>query len=200
MAIDPIDDYFEHSKDLFVEVFKDKPRLSAILKAYSAQSDELEAVFWAILATRDVDQAVGIQLDALGKIPVQVRVGDTDDIYRTFIKTRIRVNRSNGHNVDIVQLVQLATGSNNFEILDLYPASFVVTVKDAIASWLAPLLAEFLGDAAGAGIGTGLVWSDAAESGLFTFASGDDPDEDGDDGRGWSDDTGAQGGEFAGAF
>lgn len=185
MTIERIDDYFAHSKDLFIQVFRDKPRLNVILKAFARQADELEAVFWQILDARNIDKAVGIQLDIIGKLVGQPRVGTDDEVYRLYLKARIRSNRSSGKNIDIFALMELMLGVDTFEIRDLYPASFVADALVAIDPELAPSMGLFVHLATSAGIGSSLHWSDSDPDNCFTWAPGTERIE--DVARGWGD-------------
>lgn len=173
MAITRVEDHFEDSKGLFIQVFRDKPRLNAILASYAAQADALEAVFWQLLTERNVDNAVGVQLDILGKLVGQPRVGTTDETYRLFIRTRIRANRSKGRASDAIAVARLALDGAPFEYQDWYPASVIIEVPalDLPDGVTPELVQQVLRDAAPAGVRLDLHYS----AGGAVITSGGDP-------------------------
>lgn len=58
--------------------------------------NELLYVFRMIERYRDIDTAKGVTLDRIGKNVSEQRRTEDDEEYRKFIKTRIRINRSDG--------------------------------------------------------------------------------------------------------
>ena len=92
-----------------------KPVLHGMIRSYVDQLQGLEDVLWDVLNHRLLDPAPGesvgaegVQLDILGKIVGQPRLGLSDAAYRTAIKLRIRVNRSRGSSEDLIQILRLA--------------------------------------------------------------------------------------------
>lgn len=92
-----------------LEVFKDKPRILALLASYLGQVQALEDVFWDLFLARWIDTSAGVQLDVIGRIVGEKRQGSLDDEYRAFLRARVKVNRSLGlaqSLLDIVELLQ----------------------------------------------------------------------------------------------
>ena len=54
-----------------------------------------------------LDNAEGVQLDVLGKLVGEPRKGKEDDLYRVWITVRIRVNRSHGRGLDLLEILRL---------------------------------------------------------------------------------------------
>ena len=73
-----------------------RANVKAITGVYLQIFQDIEAAIWATYQSRQVDLAVGVQLDLLGALVGQARgnLGDVD--YRSLIRTRILVNRSDG--------------------------------------------------------------------------------------------------------
>lgn len=108
MAVTQITNHVEQAKARFTEQFKDKTKLLQFLEAMLADTQDLETAMYALLTLRQVDTAEGVQLDVLGRIVGQPRLGLSDDDYRPFIKTRIAVNQSDGLVSQLINIVQLA--------------------------------------------------------------------------------------------
>lgn len=185
MAIEKIENMGDENVALFIEQFQKKPRLEALARVFLDRCQELENVFWDIIEKRLIENAVGVQLDVLGKIVGQPRIGDTDDIYRLHIRARIRINISNGTPNDILEIAALLLQGARFSFDEYYPASFVIDVLD-------PMLEDpffvwsLIGEARAAGVGHSLYFSDDDEDDTFAFAEGDIEED--DTARGFSDD------------
>lgn len=161
---------------LFTDEWQEKPRLEALLRSYLNRLQELEDTTWAVLESRLIDNAVDSQLDVLGKLVGQRRMGLDDDTYRLFIKARALVNRSKGRGPDIIGLCTLLFGEFNTLLVEMYPASFVI--ETAAASPLTPALAgqvrqiaRLIAAARAAGVGSSIHYTEEDEAGLFEFSN-----------------------------
>jgi hypothetical protein len=188
-----VTDHVAQGLALFIEYFQNKPNLAALTSSYLNQIQEIENVFFDVLTKRYIANAKDAQLDTLGRIVGQPRIGATDDIYRLWILARIRANVSNGRADDIIQVAQLVLQGLSFTYDDYYPASFVVDVTEPMTVD-APSVASIIGITRGAGIGSALLFASSTEDNSFTFADGDDQEDDID--RGFADDASTVGGEF----
>lgn len=140
MAIpDPITDHVEAATARLISQFRSpKPVLHGMLRSYVEQLQELEDVIWSVIWGRLLDPApgqaagaVGVQLDALGKIVGQPRLGLGDSAYVLAIKLKIRVNRSRGSNVDLLEILRLAMPSPKvFEYREEYIHASYTFVED----------------------------------------------------------------------
>ena len=93
--------------------FKTSENLINFLKAFLAESDELYDSEQELLTDRNLDTAVGAQLDGLGQIVGIIRPsGETDDIYRLEIKAKILVNMANMSVDGILELFQFVFGAD----------------------------------------------------------------------------------------
>jgi hypothetical protein len=183
--------------DLLITQYKDKPNLAGMLTAYLNQVQELEDVFFDILAIfTDIDSQVGEQLDLIGRIVGQDREGRTDDVYLLWIKARIKVNKSSGIVDELLEILALVAPNNTREYTPYYPASFTIRLVGALLED-AEQIAKLLGEAVGAGINGQLIYSLAADSDTFQFASGDTIET--STTQGFANDAGTTGGQFADA-
>ncbi len=87
------------------------PNLNALLSVFLRQIQKAEDALKAVIMTRFIGFAVGVQLDAIGRLVGEARLGRTDDdVYRKAIRLRIFVNGSSGRPEDIIQIARLWTG------------------------------------------------------------------------------------------
>jgi len=195
-----ITDHEEQAKALFIDQYKDKPRLAALLSSYITQIQSAEDILWGVILQRDVDTATGDQLDKLGRLVGQPRRGLDDDTYRVAIKARIRANGSLGHPNDIIETAQLAlsmTSPSALIFYELYPASWIVDAIDPVTID-ARYVADVLRSASPAGVGGHLHFSEDDEDDTFCFADADVEQASTD--RGFGDLTNTAGGKMIGAF
>lgn len=88
---------------------------------------DLEYALAGMNVLRTLEGSVGIQLDLLGAIVGQARVGgQSDDSYRLAIKARIQENTSQGEPAALIQTFLLLTGISQVLLDELYPASFMM--------------------------------------------------------------------------
>lgn len=105
--------------DRLIEHFSgpDKPVLNGLLTTYAQGIQDLEDALWAMIYGRlliaapgQAHGAVGVHLDTIGRLIGAPREGLDDDTYRVLLLLTIRVNRSFGTTVDLLEIARLAIG------------------------------------------------------------------------------------------
>ena len=183
--------------------FQGQPNLQGIVSSYLVQAQELENVFISLMVDRYVDNAVGAQLDGIGRVVGQPRESRTDVDYRAAIKGRITRNGANSRVEDLLALFVLLLPNHTFELTEgPGPAAFRIRIVEALVPVTDPspeVISDQLRDAKGAGIRATLLWSEDDESDTFTIADGMVLQA--DDDRGMADDTPSTiGGSLSGAL
>lgn len=132
-----------------IEQWQDKPDLVSILRSYLAQAQDIEDALFEIINERDLDSAVGVQLDTLGRLVKQPRTTSDDARFRTSIRARIAINRSNGTAEDLIKVASLLLSEFGelFKLRDEPPAQLRLTVADPLQSTDADLAALLLDEA-----------------------------------------------------
>lgn len=136
--------------------YKEKPVIEGFLTAWLQGAQDAEDLIWQVIEGRMLNAAVGNQLDILGRIVGELRQGKNDADYKAAIALRIRVNRSQGLAVDIIDVTRLATGGTAFTYTEIYPAKWEV---DVAAYPFPNLLAAFLHETKASGTGGRVVYS-----------------------------------------
>jgi hypothetical protein len=126
--------HFEEGVELFITQYKAKPRLAALLRSWLIEAQVLEDTFLEIIEARSLDTAVGAQLDTLGKIVGEFRNDRTDELYRTYIRARIRANLSFGTPDDVLEVLQII-GVEDAPELEENQASFTVSLASSDSSF-----------------------------------------------------------------
>jgi hypothetical protein len=179
--------------NLFVQ-FQGAPILNAIVASHAVQLQEIETMFVSLIVDMALPNAIGEQLDLIGRIVGEGRKGRSDDDYRVALGARIIINRSNGSVEDIIAVLKAAEDLT-YEVTDLGYASLLVRIVGAIGSVSTAEIDTVLQEVRGAGIRADLIYSEEDDADTFQFASGDVEEADAD--AGWANDAGTVGGSFA---
>lgn len=121
--------HVEQGLDRLLERFKGRPNLDGALRVVLERVQHIDDVAWDLYAGSLLDNAIGVQLDALGDIVGEPRLGRADDLYRIYIRARIRINRANGKPTDTLQVARLIIESYaTLEYIPEYPAAYKVRI------------------------------------------------------------------------
>jgi len=145
----------------FIEQFKNKPDLEALARIYLRQLQDVEDALFEIILERDLDNAVGVQLETIGKIVKQPRTTSDDDAFRVAIRARIAINLSNGTVADLIKvanLLLLEYGETYF-VREEPPAQLRITITDPLQSSTAELIHGLLEAADLGGVRLLLQWN-----------------------------------------
>lgn len=151
MSIDHVTEALER----LTEQFKDKPNFVAFATALIAPVQDIEDAMQQLLLERDIETAIGAQLDMLGEIVGQARGGLGDDEYRRYVRARIKANRSRGTVEDLLQVARLVLGDADaaLTLRSWGIASYDLTIADqVITDAVATILLAFLKDATSVGV------------------------------------------------
>lgn len=129
-----------------------KPNVTKYLSTIiNTQHQSLEDALIQVGFYRLLDQAFGVQLDNIGEIVQQPRSGQSDAVYLTYLKAKIRVNRSSGSIPDLIGIVSLVNASP-IVITEHYPAGFNLELDGQIDQDTANALGAFIHTAKSAGV------------------------------------------------
>lgn len=96
---------------LLIPEYQDTPRWQAWVASMLISVQEIETAefdVWEIVL--NIDEAVGAQLDLIGRIVREDRDGRTNDLYRRAISVRILINKSQGRIEELVLIVRTFEG------------------------------------------------------------------------------------------
>ena len=143
-----------------IEQFKNKPDLEALIRSYLLQLQDVEDALFEIILERNLDVAVGVQLEAIGGIVQQPRTTSDDERFRTAIRARIAINLSNATPEDVIKVASLLlVDGEAFRIREEPPAQLRVEVIDPLTSADVDLLFDLLEAADAAGVRLVLQWN-----------------------------------------
>lgn len=197
MTLSHIDTIREDGLELRITQWQEKPRLEALIAAFLEEVQALEDGVWQIFASRFLDDAEGSQLEAIGRLVGQPRIGDDDEEFRLYIKARIAVNRSHGTADDVMRVADVLLAGTVWEYEELYPATIIVDSDKVDHS---SAIATLLRLSRSGGVAFGFHFSEEPEGESFAFADGDEEQNDEERGFGGDDPDDGPGGVWIGAL
>jgi hypothetical protein len=100
-------DHIQEGISRLISQYRSKPRLAAWIMVYLDQLQHIEDALHATVSAWDIDTATGWRLTVLGTLVGQQPFGDNDDVFRTYIKARIRANRSTGRLRELLEIADI---------------------------------------------------------------------------------------------
>lgn len=146
------------------------------IRALLSPAPDLVIAMHQVLTLRSVDNALGAQLDVLGRIVGRPRNGITDDeVYRRLVRAQISANKSDGTNADILTIARLVVADPDatFVLRNEGAAGFVLAVGGiALDEDIAAVLLELLLRATSGGVRLLLEYATSPPEDVFRFDSG----------------------------
>jgi len=105
------------------------PRLESYVSVMAARWQIVEDLLWQLATERNLEDAIGVQLDGLGDILDESRGGLTDDQFRLFLKAKILALKSRGRVEELVQILEVL-GYTEIVVREQPPAHIQVEVCD----------------------------------------------------------------------
>ena len=124
-----VEDHAARAVGLLVSQFDDAEKLRAFVRALVMEAQEVEDAFNDLVNLRWLDTAEGEQLDGLGEILNESRMGRGDTDYRQALRFRIFVNTSEATPETIVSALRLLLDPDLIWYRDLFPANFQTFVQ-----------------------------------------------------------------------
>ena len=169
-------DYTATALDSLPSRYIDAARLRALVTVYAQTFQAIDDVALAIAAQGGIADAEGVQLDQIGALIGQPRLGgaypggQSDAEYRPFLYARQATNASHGTAEEIIAILKLILGAQMVwaYLVDTPPAAFAcqIYLTAPLADWQRPLVVGFVRDAKAAGVGVEL---SALSGDVFAF-------------------------------
>jgi hypothetical protein len=124
-------DYSAIAATRLTNQFQEKPLLTALNAAMVLPLNSSESLANDVRDKRWIKTAIGLQLDKIGSVVGESRLGRSDDEYRVGILFRIFVNTSNATPRDMMQGLSLLTSPDDMQYIEQYPATAMVLTNGA---------------------------------------------------------------------
>lgn len=183
MAITQITDHKQAAKDRLLQQYKGKTNVEGFVDGLGGdQIQELEDALFDFFDRLDIDIATGQQLDNIGQIVGQDRLGLADPIYRLFLKAKIGQNVSESEIERVIDVWKLITQANIILLLESFPAQVDLFTDVELPPTLVDAAFELIQNVVGAGIPVQTI-------GIFDATEAFGFDASGPNTKGFGDDT-----------
>lgn len=119
-----ITDHEQRASGRLTSEYQRADKIKALVAIYGARAQIVEDAIWSQLTLHWVDTAEGIQLDRLGQIVQEPRLGRGDEEYRRSIQFRIKINTS-GAQPDIqIEALKVFAEAPYATIREIFPAAY----------------------------------------------------------------------------
>jgi hypothetical protein len=147
----------QDAKNRLLEQYKGKTGIEGLIEAYYGnQIQDLEDILFLFFDRLNIELSEGVQLDGIGKIINQDRLGLTDELYRLFIRARIGANVSESDIERIIDVWRLITQANLVKLEQIYPAEINLASDVALPPELIDLAYALIQNVSAAGVGVGV--------------------------------------------
>jgi hypothetical protein len=168
---------------------------SNIAKIVRVFVDQLQGVEDAVLDVKflqQIDYAIGAQLDGLGELVGEPRLGRSDADYKPAIYFRMFLNAGRGEPELLIAAIRTFTLSNHIEYAEMHPAKVLLSFDGTLLHSDLQVQMQRL---CPAGVDLDLIQIDAEEPFVFTDDGVTLPDT---EGKGFSEDDYLEGGQPVG--
>ena len=172
--ITKIDDHQQRALDRLVEQDRSAENFRKIIDKAAERYQGLEEVGYSLLTERNIFDAVGAQLDGIGQIVGEPRLGKSDGQYREALLERIGLNRASGEPESVITFIISLTGATRVIWRELYPANVQVFVSETITLQEAQRIRRLMP----AAVGAVFIESTDGENPFGMSGVNEDPDED----------------------
>ena len=105
-----INDHLQQAINRLISQYRDRPNINALLKTMVDRIQSVEDTLFDFYGKRlDINVAVGEQLNQIGELVGQDRLGYKDDFYRILIFSKIGINTSQGTVPDLIDIAEIST-------------------------------------------------------------------------------------------
>ena len=117
--IEKITDHAEQALNRLLEQYKGKTNLINFIQVYTKQVQDIEDALEPFDLLLDIASQSGQQLDEIGDIVVQPRLGNTDARYRILLYTKIGINTSKGESPKVIEIFKILTEADHVHLINL---------------------------------------------------------------------------------
>jgi len=129
-------------------------KISDLMTAlYGNQVQDLENAMRELYFRLDIDRMAGTQLDKIGTIVGQNRLGFSDDFYRILIKVKIGVHVSEGTIEQVLTAWKLLTNSTEVTLTERFPAKIKLTTIEYLGDDIFNFVKEYAQQILAGGVG-----------------------------------------------
>ena len=127
-----IETHDEDARERYTSQYDSADNLKNLSTLWAERVQGLEDAAWQVLTETWLDVAVGAQLDELGVMVGEPRLGRSDQTYRDAIELRVSINRSGGEPERIIEFLTRVLNADKVLYQELYPAKIQIFIDGEI--------------------------------------------------------------------
>lgn len=140
--IEKIKDHEEKANNRLTGQFKDLESWEKLLRVFTPLIQELEDVFCDLQDKVWIENGEGVQLDRIGAIVDQDRLGFDDATYRILLYAAIIRNKSNGEPENVINVFRLMSQSTVVYLQEIFDAKIGLIGDGSIDPSIVGIVAE----------------------------------------------------------
>ena len=121
-----------NAQNRLLEQDKQREKTTKLVASIVSEVQEVENAMYDVYTNCGVYTAIGAQLDVVGLLVGETRTGRTDDIYRTAILARIKLNVGGGEPDTIIDAIKQWMNPTLINFTEPAPAYFTLFIQSAI--------------------------------------------------------------------
>jgi len=128
-----IENHVEQAKSRLTSQYQNTQGLLRYIEIIATRIQVLEDAMFTLLTDRWLENAEGVQLNLIGQIVGEGRLGRNDETYKEALDTRITLNISGGEPERIIDYLVRVFGAADVRYKEMYPAKIQVFVGTTIS-------------------------------------------------------------------
>ena len=148
---------------------------SGLIAILGDRAQDLEDNLWKLYSERQIDTAIGAQLDQIGEIVGRKRGGLSDADYRKMLYGQIGINTSKASWENVTAVFSFLIGGGVVRVSPIYPAHVLLFAGINLALVDTTLLLAIMQQIVPAGVEVlGIIYQDETTGPSFAYAGGSD--------------------------
>jgi len=148
----------------------EKPVITGILRTWLRAVKRLDDLAIDVIYAHILGTAVGVQLETIGKLLNEPRLGRLDAAYRLFLGSLIRAQTSRGRTLDTFEILELVLGAGDFSFEEPGYNSYAIEMV-GYSSSVAETLQRLLRLAKPAGFNLVIFSTTAPQANVISYGS-----------------------------
>ncbi len=151
MSLIKNNNFVKQAKDRLQQNDRDFLLNTELITTFVLETQEVEDAMYDTYVKCGIYTAIGAQLDIVGLLVGELRVGRSDELYRTAILARIQLNVGAGEPDTIINAIKQWMNPSRIDFSEPYPAYFTLFIQSLINI---PNIATIIKEISPAGVGS----------------------------------------------
>lgn len=151
-----ITDHIAQAQNRLLTQYRDKPNFLKLIAVFAGRTQVVENAIWSVYTGRKLANAIGAQLDGIGRIVglarSEIPQAADDEVYRVWLKSWIAINFSSGTKPDLIALFTAVAAPGTLITVKNSGLASIRVQLGGVAQTQGPTLVSVLGSIRAGGI------------------------------------------------